>query len=362
MAEDDEPLSPYPYCNVPNPLRSGSRPTANVPERTIAEKRAEWVALGGAPIMPPKPPTVPAPPVAEPLPTGPRKRGRPRKVRPLESQPPTPKPPAKRFGEGGRYYSYRALETWKFFPRTVLFYQGPSQLTGEPIFAIAGASTSNRKTGPMVQIWIIRADMTPIEAVRSGGDTAICGACTHRGDGAGNARSCYVEWWRAPSNLYQAVTGTGKGTGKNVDRMQPFEFAALCTDKQLRIGAYGDPAAVPLSVWTPLLEAAAGWTAYTHQWRRDETQAYRTFCMASVDSEAEYLEATARGWRTFRVRRTADSPVLEQEIICPASEEAGHKVQCAACELCRGTNRPARSIVIAAHGQYALHFRRRAEA
>lgn len=339
MGGNDKPLSPWPYCNYPNPLRS----KVLAPEtRTLEERRAEWDELGRA-ARPSKFP------VRTPLPTSPKGKPGPKR----QKQVPT--------FSNGRFYSYRAQQMWVFFTRTIVFYQGPSALTGEPIMAIAGARTANRKTGPMVQIWILRSDMSPIDAVREGSDAAICGSCRHRGDGAGNERSCYVEWWRAPNNIYQAVTGTGKGTGKNVDHMDVTEFAALCQGKQLRIGAYGDPAAVPMWVWEPLMAAAAGWTAYTHQWQRDEMQPYRTFCMASVDSVAEQAAATARGWRTFRVRKTADSPVLEQEIVCPASDEAGHKVQCASCELCRGTNRPARSIVIAAHGQYALHFRRRAE-
>jgi len=308
------------YCLWPNEIASAGRLPMKV--RPLAERRAEWAALQ------------------------PRAQHR--------TQP-------KRFGRGGRYASHTA-KSWRFFPKTVVFYTGSSQLTGAPILVAAGAQTSNRKTGPMVQIWILRADMAPIAAVRSGGDEAICGQCRHRGDGRGQARSCYVEWWRSPENIYQAITGTGRGTGKNVERASIYDFGELARGKQLRIGAYGDPVAVPLSVWAIVIQHAAGWTAYTHQWRLPIAQDYRTFCMASVDSEAEQVEAAALGWRTFRVRPTIQTRLLPGEIICPASEEAGHKVQCAECELCRGSSRPAKNIVIAAHGQYALHFRRTAEA
>ena len=68
----------------------------------------------------------------------------------------------------------------RLLPGNVVFWRGPSLLTGEPIMAVAGQHTINAKTGPMVQIWILRSDMTPIEAVKSGGDEAICGDCKLR--------------------------------------------------------------------------------------------------------------------------------------------------------------------------------------
>jgi hypothetical protein len=45
-------------------------------------------------------------------------------------------------------------------PNSVIFYRGPSQLTGDPIVAVlTGLVTrsSNAKTGPMLQTWILRA-------------------------------------------------------------------------------------------------------------------------------------------------------------------------------------------------------------
>ena len=40
-----------------------------------------------------------------------------------------------------------------------IIYDGPSMLDGEPIVAIATMKTSNRKTGEMVQVWILRSDV-----------------------------------------------------------------------------------------------------------------------------------------------------------------------------------------------------------
>lgn len=242
--------------------------------------------------------------------------------------------------------SWTPAEVYRPLTRNVLFYEGPSMLTGAPILAIATASNGNRKIGRMLQLWILPA-LSPIEAVRTGADDAVCGDCKLRGDHGSN-RACYVEYWRSVENIHQ---GRAKAA-----RMSPTAFAALAEGLQLRIGAFGDPVAVPMAVWTPLLLAAGGWTAYTHQWRRAEAQPYRAFCMASVDSPAEYLEAQAMGWRTFRVRASADEALAGAEIVCPASDEGDHRVTCDRCSLCRGLARPAKSVAIIVHGSKSRWF------
>ena len=235
----------------------------------------------------------------------------------------------------------------RHFASNLIFYRGPSEISGEPIFGIVGRETSNRKTGPVVQSWILRRDLSPIDAVKSGGDRAICGDCRHRGDGAGNMRSCYVEYFRAPFNLWRALPKTG------VD-ITPQELSVLLRGKHLRLGAYGDPAAIPFRVWKTLLAQVSGWTAYTHQWQRCDP-AFKSIAMASVDSEGEQRQAESFGWRTFRVR-SANEPLMTSELACPASDEGGHLAQCASCGLCCGSPRQARSIAIVAHGGGAVHF------
>ena len=47
-----------------------------------------------------------------------------------------------------------------------VLYEGPSLLDGEPIVAILTglrSSSGNRKTGAMLQTWILRADVSPAE-------------------------------------------------------------------------------------------------------------------------------------------------------------------------------------------------------
>jgi hypothetical protein len=211
----------------------------------------------------------------------------------------------------------------------VLLYRGPSLLTGAPIVAIASGldgGSHNPKTGAMVQVWIVRSDLAPMDAVRANVDDAICGSCALRGRD-GFDRKCYVAPWLGPNNVFKALD---RYLAADDD-----EIAALLERRHVRIAAYGDPAAVPFRVWRNALRFAAGWTGYTHAWRTCDVR-LQTIAMASVDSVAERLEASRAGWRTFRVRDGHTDAVQPDEVICPASDEAGHRTTCAACELCRG--------------------------
>jgi hypothetical protein len=229
----------------------------------------------------------------------------------------------------------------------LVLYDGPSRLNGERILVIATAQNGNRKIGSMLQFWIVPA-ISPIAAVKSGKDDAVCGDCKMRGDGRGRERSCYVEWWRAVENIWQ---NWNKGKARP---MAPLEFATTYPGLQLRIGAYGDPVAVPLDVWEVLLSSAAGWTAYTHQWLQAPA-GFQGWCMASVDSVEEQASAAALGWRTYRDRLEGEA-ALDSEAVCPASAEGGHKALCAGCSLCRGLSRPAKHVTIVAHGGGAAYI------
>ena len=66
---------------------------------------------------------------------------------------------------------------------TVEAWRGISPQDGAPIVLLVTGlvrPSQNSKTGPMVQTYILRRDMRPIEAVTSGADAAICGSCPFR--------------------------------------------------------------------------------------------------------------------------------------------------------------------------------------
>lgn len=242
----------------------------------------------------------------------------------------------------------RSVELRTVMPRANghYLYQGPSEIDGAQIVVIVPGlrdGSSNDKTGRMLQTWILRADRAPMEALRDGADESVCGDCIHRVvNGAG---SCYVNVAQGPTAVYRAfVNGSYPASS-------PEEVARLIEGRLIRLGSYGDPAAVPVRVWEALLARAAGHTGETHQWRRARAQAYRRILMASVDSEPQGDRARAMGWRTFRVK-SACEPKVRGEMACPASQEAGRRLTCETCGVCDGAqDRPSRaSGVMNVHG------------
>lgn len=208
-----------------------------------------------------------------------------------------------------------------------ILYRGPSLLDGKPIVVIATIGSKNVKTGNMVQTWILRDRVSPIQAVANGGDSSICGDCKHRGNGDGSGRTCYVTWHIAPQQVWRSFKA-----GRYSADWDSQTFAGMF----IRLGAYGDPAAVPVEVWDKLVSQSNGWTGYSHQWRNRPQ--YKHLLMASVDNEIEYRAARDRGWRTFRIRGENDS-ILSGEFMCPASKEAGNKKLCIQCRACDGNSR-----------------------
>jgi hypothetical protein len=235
-------------------------------------------------------------------------------------------------------------------PRGFVFYDGPSAIDGAPIIGIAVLRSANVKTGDMVQTFILRADQSPLAAIDSGADASICGDCVHRGDDT-RARTCYVDVGKSVQSVYAAWT---RGA---YPLMSPAQGARMLAGRAVRLGAYGDPAAIPARHWRALLRYAAGRTGYTHQWRQAHAQQLRGLVMASADSASERDTARAMGWRTFRVR-AADEPMGAREFACPASPEGGNRRQCVTCQACDGAARgPAQaSVAIIVHGRMARHF------
>jgi len=231
-----------------------------------------------------------------------------------------------------------------------IFYRGPSPIDGAPIVAIATLKSKNSKTGDMVQTWILREDISPLDAIATGEDQSICGNCAHRGT-AKRKRTCYVDAGKAPSMVFDAYH-----RGQYIDLSDdPGTVAMLIAQRIVRMGAYGDPAMVPVAKWRMLLAAAAGRTGYTHAWRRMWAQSLRPYVMASVDSVAEQDIARAMGWRTFRVRAETE-PLQSNEFACPASPEGGQRKQCITCKACDGGRATKASAAIIVHGKMAKYF------
>lgn len=231
-------------------------------------------------------------------------------------------------------------------------WQGPSELDGQPIVAIATRFSGNDKTGQdgsyyaernMIQTWILRSDMSPAAASKCDADVSVCGDCPMRKGG------CYVNIAKAPGQVWRAWK-----RGRYESTLDAGEIA----HRAMRVGSYGDPTAVPFEVFEQVL--TPGWTGYTHQWRKCD-QRWQQYLMASVESAAEMHEAQAAGWRTFRVRLETESPIAG-EINCPSAATDG-KAKCIDCQLCDGTAGKARlSICIPVHGRDSGLYVKRATA
>jgi hypothetical protein len=246
-----------------------------------------------------------------------------------------------------------------------VLYRGPSTIDGQPIVVIATGledGGSNSKTGPMVQIYIMRADQNPLQAVQTGDDVSICGTCIHMGKivvdpktGARKnvGRSCYVTLMHGPRVVWDAYQ---RGVYPEIPLTKARKLLAR---KRVRVGSYGDPGAVPMKVWKTSLGQVDELSGYTHRWR--EVPELAEFCMASCDSEAERVMAKALGFRTYRVRPKGE-PKLDGEGHCPGGGEMGKAVQCAYCLLCGGHRSKAKAdITIEAHGTGSKHFERAKE-
>ena len=227
-----------------------------------------------------------------------------------------------------------------------ILYEGPRLIDGQPIVAIATYSDKNTKTGLMVQTYILCQNIDPRDANKTGQDFSICGNCPLKGIPTmdpkrklAEKRKCYVRIDQGSLIVWKAYQ---KGSYPKTN-----DISELGRGRMVRLGTYGDPAAVPSYVWHQLLEEAIGHTAYSHQ--NDIIPIDKKIFMGSADS----LEHAKKFWndniRTFRVIQNLDE-IQDNEILCPASKEAGRKSTCAKCKLCSGTSSNSKkSIAIVQH-------------
>ena len=212
--------------------------------------------------------------------------------------------------------------------------------------------SENIKTGPLLQYYIFTDSEFKHMAA------PICGDCPHATAADGKRPACYVQWARL---------GHAWNASERNQELSTEKAAQLSKGLRIRLGSAGDPAAVPMMVWSPILAAADGHTGYTHQWDKDWAQPYAGFLMASVDSATEAELATAKGWRYFGIE-TPGKPLQgefkysgsnQQPVRCLS--EASN-IACINCMLCNGnanlekTGKRAPSIVITAHGPGAVNL------
>lgn len=223
-----------------------------------------------------------------------------------------------------------------------IIWQGMSPIDGMPVVAILtgiNSPSNNSKTGDMPQVWILRSDIHPVAALRSGDDVSICGDCPHRpkqrGDKALNKseRTCYVNPMSF-SGVYRKFAADGYPMHADLNKLAHDLEAA---GKHVRLGAYGDPACIPLDI----LEAAftrVPTTGYTHRWRVCPTE-YAAWTMASCESLQDIAAARSLGYRVFYAAADPERQDLSGKRLatCPAAKESGKATTCRKCMACGGT-------------------------
>ena len=232
----------------------------------------------------------------------------------------------------------------------IVIYLGPSMLDGSPIVVLASTGSSNVKTGPMVQTWIMRADMHPSEASATSSDVSVCGLCPRRHALGGD---CYVQIVHAPRSVWESWDRQGSPGTNWTENGAILPLTQDARDHGLRLGSYGDPMAVPFGVWADLIDALAprSVVGYTHQWSTtfDQTGAawFRENLMASCDSVAEASLARELGWRFFLATDSND-PQIDRVVQCPATRDV-NPLTCERCGACSGAGTGA-SVYLVEHG------------
>lgn len=231
-------------------------------------------------------------------------------------------------------------------PNGYTLHTGESLLDSAPIEAIitgTARASKNGKTGEVLSVWIQRTDIEPHIAVKCGKDTSICGDCP-----LASGNGCYVLTHNAPLAIHRA---SQRGNYPQLDltaldSKDRATLAQILSGETVRFGAYGDPAATPISLWRTLAELAKSHTSYTHQWRTASD--LKPLSMASVHTPEEAELAWSQGWRTYRTG--PGKPIKGKEIYCPATPEGGKKTDCNNCTLCSGASKKAKSIFAPMHG------------
>ena len=239
-------------------------------------------------------------------------------------------------------------------PRGIELWRGRSRFNNERIVVLASLFSKNEKTGPMIQVWIIRQDRNPVDSMMQGKENATCGDCPLQHKASGGFGLCYVNKLFT-IGVWQAWKRGG------YPKFNPLKHSKYFINRSLRWGAYGDPAMFPVADLSHIFRLVRGWTGYTHAWRHPFAQDWKPYLMASVETPEGQKIAKDGGWRTFRIRR-ADEPLMDDERKCPASPEGGQRAICEGCLACDGSARGANladlSIIIHGKAGNAVRFTR----
>lgn len=169
-------------------------------------------------------------------------------------------------------------------------------------------------------------------------DKANCLDCPYSyNQNEGKSGGCYVHKGYQGLGIRAMVKRLSKMSIPDFNQEHFNSFIAYASSYNIeltRLGAYGEPALLPLRVVGKLTRISKGYTGYTHQWGKPEVKGYSKYLMASTHSRFETSAANSLGFRAFQSAETKDSKMA----VCPASKEfTGKKKTCVECAACNGT-------------------------
>lgn len=192
--------------------------------------------------------------------------------------------------------------------------------------------SSNRKTGDMIQTYLLDRETLTSEPSVFG---AKCSACPM-------VNKCYVS--RDKMSVRSALARLLGEERTSYAHATLADVLPLLRGRKVRLGTYGDPSALPLADLKAIVNSAQGHTGYTHFWREIDTE-YSAYLMASVEDSSAELLAQGLGYRSFRVitQETTERDVSSVAVECLNSSVG---LTCADCLLCSGTSGRGRKVSI----------------
>jgi len=233
---------------------------------------------------------------------------------------------------------------------SLIFYQGSSCIDGSEIMGVLSGlngTSANSKTGNVVQTWILSANEDPIRAAATGADYSICGNCIMRHYSKG---ACYVVLMHGPQNIYKSAKAGRIPKIQDLNRKQLHKVNRQLKKRPIRLGSYGDPAAIPEDVWSRILALVPSHTGFTHQWESSHAAWLKGLVMASCETRSAAGKAQAAGWKTSRT--SVSGKPDRNEMIC--LNHAKDPWQCDECKICDGITK---NVVGPVHGSRKGRFR-----
>ena len=168
---------------------------------------------------------------------------------------------------------------------------------------------------------------------------------------ANQGGKCYTHKVMQYSGFVSMLKSIVKEFENGLDSIPTFsevteKIIKMSTNRYVRFGTYGEPSMHPIELVTSMANVAKSWTGYTHQYMRKPQ--YNKFFMASTHNQLQANTARDKfGYRSFIAVKDNSSIT---GIICPASNEAGFKSNCADCGLCSGmVGKGKKDVVILEH-------------